>query len=86
MTVCPSDELDSYMFQTVGHHVIGLYGQALGVPLYRRTIQGRSVQLGADYTINKDDEVEDLYELLKEVKVHSSSLDYINDYGLTPTK
>lgn len=38
------DELDSYMFQTVGHHGIDLYAEAMGLPLYRHTIQGSSSQ------------------------------------------
>ena len=37
------DELDSYMFQTVGHGVIPLYAQCMGLPLYRRRISGSSV-------------------------------------------
>uniref|UniRef100_A0A671PCN4 Diphthine--ammonia ligase n=1 Tax=Sinocyclocheilus anshuiensis TaxID=1608454 RepID=A0A671PCN4_9TELE len=34
------DELDSYMYQTVGHQAVGLYAEAMDVPLYRRTIEG----------------------------------------------
>ena len=64
------DELDSYMYQSVGHLAIDLYAEAIGLPLYRREIQGSSVETGVDYTQNKDDEVEDLYELLKTVKVN----------------
>ena len=37
------DELDSYMFQTVGHNIIPLYAQCMGLPLYRRHISGSSV-------------------------------------------
>lgn len=64
-----SDELDSYMFQTVGHHAIDLYAEAMGLPLYRRTLEGQSVEQGKDYTLNMLDEVEDLFMLLKEIKV-----------------
>lgn len=63
------DELDSYMFQTVGHDVIQLYGEALGLPLFRRTIKGESLCVESNYEENIGDEVEDLYELLKEIKV-----------------
>ena len=38
------DELDSYMFQTVGHHIIGLYAHCMRVPLLRRSIKGAPVQ------------------------------------------
>ena len=57
------------MYQTVGHHAIDLYAEAMDLPLFRRTIKGDSVEQGRDYTENPDDEVEDLYVLLKEVKV-----------------
>ena len=63
------DELDSYMFQTVGHHAIDLYADALGLPLYRQTIEGGSVQQGKDYTLDPTDEVEDLHNLLKKIQV-----------------
>ena len=66
------DELDSYMYQSVGHHAIDLYSEAIGVPLYRREIQGTSVATSMDYLPTVSDEVEDLYELLKTVKVIES--------------
>ncbi|XP_074658727.1 uncharacterized protein LOC141911627 isoform X2 [Tubulanus polymorphus] len=62
------DELDSYMFQTVGHQAIELYAEAMSVPLYRRQIKGSSVSIGTDYQKNDEDEVEDLYALLSEMK------------------
>ncbi|XP_068953742.1 diphthine--ammonia ligase isoform X2 [Petaurus breviceps papuanus] len=63
-----SDELDSYMYQTVGHQAIELFAEAMGLPLYRQTIKGTSVETGRMYTRCEGDEVEDLYELLKCVK------------------
>lgn len=63
-----TDELDSYMYQTVGHQAIELYAEAMDLPLYRRTIQGSSVDISRDYTETQGDEVEDLYELLRLVK------------------
>ncbi|XP_020849526.1 diphthine--ammonia ligase isoform X3 [Phascolarctos cinereus] len=63
-----SDELDSYMYQTVGHQAIELFAEAMGLPLYRQTIKGTSVETGRIYTRCEGDEVEDLYELLKYVK------------------
>ncbi|XP_078419396.1 diphthine--ammonia ligase [Cetorhinus maximus] len=62
------DELDSYMYQTVGHEAIDLYSEAIGLPLYRHTIQGSSLAIGRDYTKCEGDEVEDLYHLLKLIK------------------
>ncbi|XP_073921710.1 diphthine--ammonia ligase isoform X8 [Castor canadensis] len=63
-----SDELDSYMYQTVGHHAIDLYAEAMALPLYRRTIRGRSLDIGQVYTECEGDEVEDLFQLLKLIK------------------
>lgn len=57
------------MYQTVGHDAIELYSQAMGLPLFRRTIKGKPIEQGKDYIINENDEVEDLYELLKDVVV-----------------
>ncbi|XP_077416063.1 diphthine--ammonia ligase isoform X1 [Vanacampus margaritifer] len=62
------DELDSYMYQTVGHQAIELYAEAMDLPLYRRTIQGSSLDTGRDYQETEGDEVEDLYQLLSLVK------------------
>ncbi|KAL1258453.1 hypothetical protein QQF64_011697, partial [Cirrhinus molitorella] len=62
------DELDSYMYQTVGHQAIDLYAEAMDVPLYRRTIEGSSLHTGREYSQTEGDEVEDLYQLLKLVK------------------
>ncbi|KAJ7402722.1 diphthamine biosynthesis 6 [Pitangus sulphuratus] len=63
-----TDELDSYMYQTVGHHAIDLYADALDLPLYRGFIRGTSVNTGRVYTACQEDEVEDLYHLMKLVK------------------
>jgi diphthine-ammonia ligase len=41
-------DLNSFMYQTVGHQVIPLYAEATGIPLYRRAITGRETQ-GKDY-------------------------------------
>ena len=76
------------MFQTVGHHAIDLYADALGLPLFRQTIEGGSVQQGKDYTQDPSDEVEDLYNLLKKIQVsfihtiHVSCNYLIKYYGL----
>ncbi|CAL8296668.1 unnamed protein product, partial [Arctogadus glacialis] len=63
-----TDELDSYMYQTVGHQAIELYSEAMDLPLYRHTIQGSSLAIGRDYSQTEGDEVEDLFQLLHLVK------------------
>lgn len=63
-----ADELDSYMYQTVGHQAVALYADAMGLPLYRQEILGSAVELGAEYRVTENDEVEDLYKLLAQIK------------------
>lgn len=43
-------DLNSFMYQTVGHQVIPLYAEATGIPLYRRAISGGALQSGRDYS------------------------------------
>jgi len=56
------------MYQTVGHDGISLYAEALGLPLFRRFIQGNALMQQKQYSPVDGDEVEDLYLLLQEVK------------------
>ncbi|KAK8379049.1 hypothetical protein O3P69_009651 [Scylla paramamosain] len=64
-----TDELDSYMYQSVGHMGVEMYAEAVGVPLFRRVIQGSSLNTTSiTYNPTEGDEVEDLYLLLKEVQ------------------
>lgn len=62
------DELDSYMYQTVGHQIVVSYARCMGVPLFRRRIQGSTRHHNLSYTMTAGDEVEDLFILLNEVK------------------
>ncbi|KAK9728364.1 hypothetical protein K7432_001153 [Basidiobolus ranarum] len=62
------DELDSFMFQTVGHDIIDFYSECMDLPLYRHSINGSSVLQTMDYIKTLNDETEDLFTLLSEVK------------------
>lgn len=62
------DELDSYMYQTVGHMGVDLYAEAMGLPLFRQATEGRAIIQDRDYCPTPEDEVEDLYNLLARVK------------------
>lgn len=74
--VTPTDELDSYMYQSVGHMGVEMYAEAVGVPLFRRVIQGSSLNTTSiTYHPTEGDEVEDLYLLLKEVQVWNSVME-----------
>ncbi|KAK0730693.1 hypothetical protein B0H67DRAFT_46756 [Lasiosphaeris hirsuta] len=45
-------DLNSFMYQTVGHQVIPLYADATGIPLYRQAITGSAAHHGKDYSHN----------------------------------
>ncbi len=62
-----SDELDSYMYQTVGHEIIPLVAEALDLPLYRQSISGKSLAISRSYKPTIGDEVEDLHVLIQAV-------------------
>ncbi|XP_057437754.1 diphthine--ammonia ligase isoform X3 [Lotus japonicus] len=62
------DELDSYMYQTVGHQIVVSYAECMGLPLFRRRIQGSTRHQELGYKTTQGDEVEDMYILLREVK------------------
>ena len=64
------DELDSFLYQTVAHDAIEYYAKCMNLPLYRREIMGTSSLVqDTDYQQTLGDETEDLYQLLKQVKV-----------------
>lgn len=61
------EELDSFMFQTVGHGGVGAVAACMGVPLYSGEIGGRSLCTSLEYTATEGDEIEDLHRLLGRV-------------------
>ncbi|GJN93906.1 hypothetical protein Rhopal_006965-T1 [Rhodotorula paludigena] len=77
------DELDSFMFQTVGSSGLATLASALDLPLYTHTIAGTAINQRAEYGSRKGkarehhpanadnddrDETEDLFQLLQKVK------------------
>ncbi|TVY80652.1 Diphthine--ammonia ligase, partial [Lachnellula suecica] len=73
-------DLNSFMYQTVGHTVISLYEQALQIPLYRQPIVGSAVQTAVSYSpagtlkSGELDETESLVPLLRRImKEHPSA-------------
>lgn len=71
-------DLNSFMYQTVGHQVIPLYAKATGIPLYRRPIVGGAVHTERDYAAadtnagaaeeaEEEDETESMIPLLRSV-------------------
>lgn len=76
------DELDSYMYQTVGHQAIEYIAEALDKPLFRAEITGKPTIKDLNYeqanpacdekakstSSDGEDEVEQLYNLLKDIR------------------
>lgn len=68
-----NEDLNSFMYQTIGHQLLGYYADLLNVPLYRKRIEGGSVNQDLAYvpgteTASKGDETEDLLELVRYIQ------------------
>lgn len=61
-------EIDSFMYQSVGHEAIDLIAAAMDLPLYKRYTLGISNERGKVYEPSESDEVEDLYLLLEQIR------------------
>ncbi|ANZ75028.1 BA75_03186T0 [Komagataella pastoris] len=73
-----SEELDSFMYQTVGYQALEHYEECIGVPMYRRVIAGTSKNQQLEYQKTEDDEIEDLYRLLSDVKETHPELEAVS--------
>lgn len=76
-------DLNSFMYQTVGHSLIPLYAEALSLPLYRQQIRGTAANQGKDYHVSEirllrdsapgsameADETESMITLLRRIKI-----------------
>lgn len=56
------------MFQTVGHEAIADLADSLQVPLFREELERPSKMTDLQYVQDMDDEIEDLYKLVKAIK------------------
>jgi diphthine-ammonia ligase len=82
-----SEDLDSFMYQTVGHTVVPLYEEALGIPLYRQEILGGARNQDRDYSAGATnaDETESLIPLLKKVMENHPEANAINTGAILST-
>lgn len=62
-----AEEMDSFMYQTVGHGVVSRIAEAMSLPLVARALTGTSKEVGMSYEPTEGDEVEDLLALLQSV-------------------
>ena len=59
-------ELDSYMYQSVGSELCSSIAECLDVPYIEKKIKGKPINKDLNYNETKNDEVEDLFELINE--------------------
>ncbi|KAL8942058.1 MAG: hypothetical protein Q9216_001870 [Gyalolechia sp. 2 TL-2023] len=76
-------DLNSHMYQTVGHSLIPLYADMLSLPLYRQEIRGKAVNQAKEYHVSgkallqnnaanstaDEDETESMMDILRLVKM-----------------
>lgn len=71
-------ELDSFMYQTVGHNIVPSVAECLELPLIERTITGSPVATDAlEYIPREGDEVEDLFHLVQEALARRNDIEGI---------
>ena len=81
------DELDSFMFQTVGHSILGQMSLALDLPLYRSNLSpGSSLETNLDYDQKEPlDEVETLYLLLLRIMERHPEIEGVSTGAILST-
>jgi len=72
------DELDSYMYQSVGAEGIKALAAAMQLPLYRKEITGTPKNIGSTYKYEAGDEVEDLFYLLSSIKLQNPDIEGVS--------
>ncbi|MBE7180272.1 MAG: diphthine--ammonia ligase, partial [Terriglobus roseus] len=90
-----NEDIDSYMYQTVGHSAIPLYEAALGIPIYRQPIAGSAVDHARDYRgpgsheadddDDDADETESLLPLLRRVKAAHPAANAVSSGAILST-
>jgi diphthine-ammonia ligase len=70
-----NNELDSYMYQSVGAEGIKALAAAMQLPLYRKEITGTPKNIGSEYRYEPGDEVEDLFYLLSSIKMQNPEIE-----------
>ncbi|KAF0700610.1 Aste57867_8877 [Aphanomyces stellatus] len=61
-------EVDSFMFQSIGTHIVESIAECMELPWVTHTLAGGSLSTEMGYDTTEGDEVEDLFRLLQQVK------------------
>ncbi|KAF2266289.1 adenine nucleotide alpha hydrolases-like protein [Lojkania enalia] len=84
-----TEDVESHMYQTVGHDVIPLYAEALNLPLFRKQILGNAVVTAREYTVPKSgegyDETETLAPLFRKVMKDHPEADAVSTGAILST-
>jgi diphthine-ammonia ligase len=73
-----ADEVESHMFQTIGHGLVKDIAQCIGAPFFSVALgEGGSRSVGLQYEPTAGDEVEDLVRLLSDVKAAVPDLEAV---------
>ncbi|OXV05832.1 hypothetical protein Egran_06400 [Elaphomyces granulatus] len=90
------EDMDSFMYQTIGHAVIPLYEEALGIRLYRAPITGEARDTSRVYRYDaedqmadseqiEDDETESLMPLLRRIKKENPTANAVSAGAILST-
>ena len=90
------EDMDSFMYQTIGHAVIPLYEEALGTRLYRAPITGEARDTSRVYRYDaedqmadseqiEDDETESLMPLLRRIKKENPTANAVSAGAILST-
>ncbi|KAM0680890.1 hypothetical protein COBT_004144, partial [Conglomerata obtusa] len=66
-----SKNIDSFMYQSIGSEIIEAYSKCLNVPLYTHNTSSKCLNQDLKYTKTKNDEVEDLFKAIYDVKLQT---------------
>lgn len=79
------EDMNSFMYQTVGTSLITLYETALDVPVYRQEIHGSALVQDRDYRQQDNDETEALIPLLNKVKHNHPEVNAVSTGAILST-
>ena len=73
------------MYQTVGSELCSSIAECLNVPYITKEIKGTTINKELNYTETKNDEVEDLFELIKEAKEKFPNINAVSSGAILST-
>lgn len=78
-------EMDSFMYQTVGSEMAEAIAESMNLPLVIKEITRKAINQELEYKQTDNDEVEDLYELLKEAITKNPEIKAVSSGAIKST-